>query len=350
MTNTIQLKDIFLAYQDKEIEQLIDTRNQELQNQASQQGKKDGFANKPNKEESILTNTIPITAGYNLMNTEVNSKLNARNQLKYGQQDVEEAKFKHQALVLEKDVLDSQLKNLSQDEGAWPWSAIFKVGLAILLCSGLLIGEQEFIAKSLQVTSSGWLSNRLLAIGISTAILLVAHLSQKWISQIQNKWLRLIAILLEGLLIGSVFMALAIFRQSYFSQIGQTGMPLWAFILLNILFFYAFYLASTYILTPALQELKRRRELLKQAWAKKALQKKQKKVAQEIKDNKADLDKKSRLRIAVISYAKSTEERIQRLHEQAISIYIQSNREVRTEPLPDLNVSIPQLKTYYDKL
>ncbi len=346
--NFIQTVD--LNYTDDQLLAYIENKDRIYLSEAVELGKQDGFKERPQKKESLNTYRDPIYCNYNLLNSEVHQKLQAGIQLRFGKLDIDETKIANQKLSLVIDQLKSKLNSFNFSNKPFPFGVIFQFVVAVLVTMALWIGELEFIVKSLGLLGSGIMSNRLLALGISTGIMIIAHYSKRWTDTLTNRLLNRIAMGVIIFLIIIIFMALGLLRQSYFTQ-SEIQLPLWVFVSLNLLFFLGFYLVAIYFLQPALVKLKEAIAEIRQAREIRGLHLEIKQVEQEILSNSKKLNESNRLRIGILSFAKATQGLIQRKYERALSSYLNANQSVRDDfYTPDPNESPLKLDMNYEDI
>lgn len=343
------IQSVDLSYTDAELLAYIEKKDQQLQTEAVELGKQDAFKEKPKQLESLLAYREPIYRGYNLLGSEVHQRLQAGIQLRFGKLDIDETKVANQKLLLVIDQLKANLKSNNSSEMSFPFGVLIQVVIASIITLALWLGEQEFIVKSLGLIGGGMLSNRILALAISTGIMVLGHYAKQWTDGIQNRKLKLIARGGIIALITIIFIGLGILRQRYFTN-AELQLPLWVFVSLNVLFFLGFYLIAIYVLMPAVEKLKNAMEDIKKSREIYQLRKQIKETENQIEANTQKLNSNNRLRLAFLSFAKATQELIQRKYERAMSKYLQANLSTRETPYTSSHNDLPKLESYYEDI
>lgn len=215
------------------------------------------------------------------------------------------------------------------------------IGLFILFFDSYYIGTAfQAVGYSLGVS---------LMIGLSVCltIAVVSVLGTTQIDKIPNKLKRHLAYCGLIVFIGASVYVLCEMREYYFqAQIGHS-IPAFKIMLLNLLAFLGFHLVYKYILTPAIDILKERKEAKQKLAITEKIKQKLNNLRKQISSNLDQIVAIKQFRLSVLSYAKSTENKISKLYRESIAEFKKAYIE-NTSHVPDCFASeTPDLTQYY---
>lgn len=213
-------------------------------------------------EESIQTATIygqllkdtvdpsvyieHIRQHYTVLRADVKRILKPGLQKLRGKLALDEAEERHNEL---KNLLSEATKQKTLAEAAlrpveYLYLFIPVIGCALLYA--LFSGEITFLSASMQYWARTYREAISLAIGVSTSIFVVSLFGKKKIQQISSKILRKLTYLGFYALILSFILALAQLRVPYITLVKGVHVPIWHFIVGNLVFYLAFDLVVSY--------------------------------------------------------------------------------------------------------
>ncbi len=313
---------------------------------ATESGKVDGWKARPSMIDRLRPFILHIKMRYSKVASQCHNRLQAHIHVQHQDDQIKETLEANRVLELDHDQLKREIQTFGNKTSSIPYWLLFQLGFSLLLCLVMYLAEIFFITKNLALIGGGFLTNLFIAAGISSGITLVAHFSQRFISSIENKWLRRAAFVgIVGMLIG-VFLLLARLRHADFTDV-EIELPVWVFVALNLLFFTSIFLLSRYILTPVLAGTKSAFKEFSQAKAIKRKKERFEAIKAEIKENINTLNKHKSIRVNIIEFAKSTQDLIGSYYFEAVAHYIQANAQAQNERPDCLNDDIEPIKLYY---
>lgn len=152
---------------------------------------------------------------------------------------------------------DMQVKQRQSSFEPFPFMAIGKFILSALINVFLVLADWFFTARSLQVAQHSMGTSLLLGFGITLGMLVITHLSDRWIESMQIARRKMMARLVIAAIYLAIIVGILIIRIEYDSQIGVahngSSIITAAVLIISAL---ALYLNTRFLLTPAYRDLK----------------------------------------------------------------------------------------------
>ncbi len=340
------LNNMETSFTDESFLKHIETEHRNAVYDASETGKIDGWKSRPSMTDRLRPFILRIKTHYAKLASQCHNRLQAHIHVQHQDDQIKETLEANRVLELDHDQLKREIQAFGNKTPRIPYWLLLQLGVSLLLCLVMYLGEIFLITKTLALLGGGFLTNFFIATGISAGINLIAHYSPRFVSEIKNKWVKRIVTFVIVTVVAGVFLLLARLRQAYFQDV-ELQMPLWAFIALNVLFFASVYFLSRYILTSVLTQVKSAFQELSQAKAIKRKKERFEAIKAEIRENINTLNKHKSIRVNIIEFAKSTQDLIGSYYFEAVAHYIQANAQAQNERPDCLNDDIEPIKLYY---
>ena len=321
---------------DPVIEEMIQKRDVKLKESTLKNAKHFAKRNLPAPEGDKLEHfTADTKAGYEKLASDIYYHLQPSAHFPEAKMDADY--FRDKATKIENEIKEKNAQNLTDefelhdfDQSSIP----SRIRWAIIATLILTIGDTIYNTKSFQVTGENFLFALILAICISSGVLMFSHIVPFLYKAAKNNLQRILIVLGSFLLIIGVFIALAIFRSTYLERHGIHINPSY-FVMINLFFFTVSALLSFFVL-PSWTEIKQNALLLKTHYA-------VKKRKREIENLKAELDKikstileRTKLRIRITHLSNYASERIRKMYWEAMGLFKTTNLTYRSDNItPD---------------
>ncbi len=245
------------------------------------------------------------------------------------------AQKRDQDLNQKKAEIDGEIELLKSVRQETPsHAALYFMGAGILLILCIYVGEISFLASSVQIITSSYISALMLSIGISTALLLISHMAPSYINSFSSLRLRQIARVILCFIVVAGFWFLGSLRSEYVSKVNNNDSEAFSFVLLNTILFLGMFFVAIYLVLPQIEAVKNIREVMKVNNKIRLLQVKSNLVGEEIDGNKVELEKELSSILNDYHLAKAAERLIDNLYQKAVSEYVLHNTLKRGHRVP----------------
>lgn len=245
------------------------------------------------------------------------------------------AQKRDQELNQRKAEIDAEIELLKSVRQETPSHApLYFMGAGILLILFIYLGEISYLASSVQIITSSYISALMLSIGVSTAMLLISHMAPPYINSFRSLRLRQISRVILCFIVVAGFWFLGSLRSEYVAKVNDNDSEAFSFVLLNSILFLGMFFVAIYLVLPQIEAVKNIREIMKVNKKIRALQIKSNLVGEEIEVNKKILEQELSGILNDYHLAKAAERLIASLYEKAVAEYILHNTLKRGHRVP----------------
>lgn len=290
----------------------------------------------PVDQDASLSDYIePIRTDFDSYIPEIKALLFGDTQQIKGTSIRNSAQKRDQDLNQKKAEIDSEIELLKSNMQEQPsYTPMYIMGIGILLILLIYSGEISFLASSLQIISTTYLSALILAIGVSTSMLLISHLGPAYINTFRSLKTRQVARIILCSIVVAGFWFLGSLRSRYVSLSTNDNSEAFSFVLVNSILFLGMFFIAAFLVIPNVEPVKRIRETIRANNKLKEMQTKSNSVGEEIDDNKVVLEKELSSILNDYHLAKAAERLIDNLYQKAVSEYILHNTLKRGHRVP----------------
>lgn len=277
----------------------------------------------------------PIRTDFDSYIPEIKALLSGDTQQIKGTSLRNSAQKRDQDLNQKKAEIDAEIELLKSIRQEAPSHApLYFMGAGILLILCIYLGEISFLASSVQIITSSYISALMLSIGISTALLLISHMAPSYINSFRSLRVRQIARVILCFIVVAGFWFLGSLRSEYVARVNDNDSEAFSFVLLNTILFLGMFFVAIYLVLPQIEAVKNIREIMKVNNKIRTLQTKSNLVGEEIEGNKVELEKELSGILNDYHLAKAAERLIDTLYQKAVSEYILHNTLKRGHRVP----------------
>lgn len=339
------------TYSDPALEGKILSQHNEYLENSKQFGATCAIQNSINDETVLPVLTETIYRNYDDLNAECHQKLD-------GTLGIAQAKLQIDTICDEISELRSQeevcFKNFQLEKNKVGQVTIPKVPykqilLGVFLGLFVLAFDTYFLGSAFQLTGSSFGISLIIGLAISFTIAIVSILGTIYVERFTEKWKRFLGYLILSILISAGIMIICEMREEFIKIQSGHELPAWKMMLLNTLAFVAFHLIYKFILAPAIEVIKKRKEALLKLQNLKRLKEKLDNVKSQISSKIDSINQIKHFRLSVLSYAKATENKVSKLYRQSISEFKKSYILQNGNVPKCFATEAPDLSSYYSE-
>ncbi|MFA6089450.1 MAG: hypothetical protein WC755_06305 [Candidatus Woesearchaeota archaeon] len=326
---------------DPKMEAMIKKGGSEILETAKINGRITGIRNIPaSVGDQIAPYIGDIKAKCEKLMADVNGHLQPEAQFPEAKMDADY--FREKVGVIETEIKEKEAQNQSDESETRSFdksSLPTRFGIALIVTLIMYTGDATFIAKSFQVTGENLLVSLILSIGVSVTVFAYSHMAPFLYKGAKSQAGRRKVVYVSLLGTTIVFVVLAIFRATYLANHDVHINPI-NFVIINLFFFIVSTLIS-FFMFPTWEEFKENTLKLKILFALKKRRKEVERLKKEIEKIKLTILERTKLRLRIAHQANYAAERIRKIYDEAIGVFITTNLQFRTDgKMPDCFINV----------
>lgn len=343
-----QIVAIAARQYDPELENLINEKNNELNDQSKRKAELFAKRNQPEAEGDRLDHYVSeVKAGYEKLGAVIYHHLQPEAHFPEAKWDADY--YKNKEAETEKEIQKKTCEKYTLQHVLGKFDPLIirtRLWLAMLITGLIAIGDTVFIVNSFQVLGDNLLRALLLSMGVSVSFFVFSHFVPFRIKEAETIRRKRIILIVTMLIATVVYGATAMLRSTYLASKDVHISPVY-FVIINLFLFIVSMLVSYYLL-PTMPELKNNSQKMKQHKAICSKQNEIDKLVSEKKEiEKAGLENKKQ-RARIIYTANYALDIIRKMYKESIALFKSENLIHRTDgkvpqcfsdeiPEPDIN-------------